>query len=55
MTISAESSANVTRIDPWDYQLEAMIKRRALRIEWEGTESSRFKVQLFKVRNDLKR
>ncbi len=45
MTISAGSSANVTRIDPWDYQLEAMIKRRALRIEWEGTESSRFKVQ----------
>ena len=33
----------------WDrstgYQLEAMIKGRALRIEWEGTESSRFKVQ----------
>jgi hypothetical protein len=47
MTSGAGSSASVSvcGIDLRDYQLEAMIKGRALRIEWEGTESSRFKVQ----------
>ena len=46
MTSGAGSSASVSLwIDLRDYQLEAMIKGRALRIEWEGTESSRFKVQ----------